>query len=663
VNVAVHAHSKGLPLPVAPDPDDKIFAAASEYLRDRGIGETYWGIAGLRVANTGDNDLVIPYWEPDGTPRDFLRRRRLFSDEGPKFSQAKGSGLHLYWAQLPKRRNIKAWPEILKDTKCAIYIVEGEVKAMSLAQHGIPTIGIGGAYNWGKDHELLEEWDLIALKGRKIIVVYDADALTKLQVQDALLEFAALLRDRMAEVWILPLEPVNNDPATGVDDYVAVHGIQAFRKFSEKHALPADDPLFEHWGTAGRLKQMNDRHAVVMAGSQAVVLTERKDKILLSRPADLAVMYDNQFVNKKKLYKWWLEHPERRTYEDIVFEPNGTHAENVFNLWRGFAVEPKQGKCNLFLRHIRENIAGGDKKIYNYVVAWMADAVQNPSKRPGTALALRGLPGTGKGIFVTEFGRLYREPHFVRLRSARQLTGRFNAHMMEALIVFADEALWAGDHSAAGPLKALVTEDQLPIELKGKDIFLVKNHVRLILASNEPWVVPASFWERRFCALDVGDKRMQDSDYFGEIVQQMASGGREALLYYLQNFDLSGINLRDFPKTDALWEQKLHSMGEVAKFWHGRLVAGRLLDYHEGWERNAPTRGLHELFAEQSSFKGRAAQSVFGREMRRLVPTLRVRRTLIRATGKQVREYAFPSLEDCRTAFEQLIGQEINWDE
>ena len=68
---------------------------------------------------------------------------------------------------------------------------------------------------------------------------------------------------------------------------------------------------------------MNARHAVVMAGSQAVVLTELEDEILLSTPAQLKPMYDNRFVDKKKLLTWWLEQPDRRTYERLVFDPKG----------------------------------------------------------------------------------------------------------------------------------------------------------------------------------------------------------------------------------------------------------------------------------------------------------------------------------------------------
>jgi hypothetical protein len=51
--------------------------------------------------------------------------------------------------------------------------------------------------------------------------------------------------------------------------------------------------------------------------------------------------------------KYWLKHPRRRKYQDIGFFPN-RDVPSFYNLWRGFAVEPRKGDCSKFLAHIRE---------------------------------------------------------------------------------------------------------------------------------------------------------------------------------------------------------------------------------------------------------------------------------------------------------------------
>ena len=73
------------------------------------------------------------------------------------------------------------------------------------------------------------------------------------------------------------------------------------------------------------------------------------------------------------------------------------------------------------------------------MIHWMADAIQNPSTRPGVALAIRGQQGVGKGVFVNMFARLF-GPHFIQVTQSSHLVGNFNGHQKDKLLVFADEA-------------------------------------------------------------------------------------------------------------------------------------------------------------------------------------------------------------------------------
>jgi hypothetical protein len=81
-----------------------------------------------------------------------------------------------------------------------------------------------------------------------------------------------------------------------------------------------------------------------------------------------------------------------------------------------------------------------------------------------------------------------------------------------------------------------------------------------MMASNNDWVVPAGLEERRFCVCDVSDKYMQDKKYFGKIYKQMDNGGIEAMLYDLENMDLSTFDIRTVPHTAGLFELKLLSI-------------------------------------------------------------------------------------------------------
>jgi hypothetical protein len=275
------------------------------------------------------------------------------------------------------------------------------------------------------------------------------------------------------------------------------------------------------------------------------------------------------------------------------------------------------------------------------------------------ALVLRGEEGVGKGVFVKNFGKLF-GAHFLPVTQTRHLTGNFNSQLKDKLLVFSDEGFWAGDKSAEGTLKALITEDSHIIELKGVDSFEVKNYIRLIVASNNDWLVPAGATARRFCVIDVQPNRKGDFGYFAAIEEEMKSGGWQALMHFLQSYDLSDINLRDFPKTDAFREQQIFSMSPFRQrllVWlsRGYIAPGNGWD---GW-LTIDAEVLFQTFlteANQAGYKLRAIETMIGRELKKLFPTLQKNRlSLVTSDGRR-NTYTFPPLNECRKQFEAATG-------
>ncbi len=131
------------------------------------------------------------------------------------------------------------------------------------------------------------------------------------------------------------------------------------------------------------------------------------------------------------------------------------------------------------------------------------------------------------------------------------MVGNFTGHLENIVFLFGDEAFHVGDSDHEAVLKTLITSDLSILEKKGIDARAGRNYIKLMLASNAQWVVPAGQNDRRFLVLDVGEKVMQDSAYFGMIDRQMKNGGYSAFLYVkdVANF-WSSLNL-EFP-TDKL---------------------------------------------------------------------------------------------------------------
>src|SRR6266498_3038582 len=205
--------------------------------------------------------------------------------------------------------------------------------------------------------------------------------------------------------------------------------------------------------------------------------------------AQITVVHPHAAIDDFKTYKlitrsgkehnpfalWW-EHKDRRRIKGFNFYPEGVEVpEGYENLWLGFNREHPATSCDLYLAHIRDVIADGSSEVNKFLLDWMAWAVQFPSERQGVALVLRGIKGAGKSLFVTYFGKLFGSS-FYRVYNSESLTGRFNKSFQGKLVVFADEAHWAGNKQSEGALNALVTEDVLNIEPKGLEKYEVNNY-------------------------------------------------------------------------------------------------------------------------------------------------------------------------------------------
>lgn len=212
-----------------------------------------------------------------------------------------------------------------------------------------------------------------------------------------------------------------------------------------------------------------------------------------------------------------------------------------------FAVKPRPGdKHQRFLDHVRDNLCNGNLDRYQYLLDWMARAVQKPDAPGEVAVVFQGPKGTGKSLFAKVFGALFGRHYQVSY--GQHLTGNFNAHLRDCVVLFADEAL--RDKKCESVLKMLLTEETIVIERKGDASEDVPNHVHLIMASNEPWSASAAD-ARRFFVLDVAALRVQDNgyfDYFSAVDADLKAGGYGHLLHALQTRDISNFSHRTVPE-------------------------------------------------------------------------------------------------------------------
>jgi hypothetical protein len=359
----------------------------------------------------------------------------------------------------------------------------------------------------------------------------------------------------------------------------------------------------------------------------------------------------------------WLNSPDRRQHlGGVVCDPSGQAGSDFLNVWQGFAVKPKPGNCQIILDHIHEVVCRADDRIYDYAISWLATKVQFPGVPPETAFVMRGEKGTGKGTLGHTIRKIF-GVHGMYITQAEHLVGKFNQHLLNCCLLFADEAFFAGDKRHEKVLQALSTEPTLVIEKKGTDAFQAVNRLGIIMATHSTWAVPASADERRYFVVDVSDARRGDRHYFTELWQAVNDPDvLAAFLHELLEVDLNGFNIRDIPHTEGLNDQKLASLGDFEKWLMRCLFFGYLPDpdpsVQPPWSDFWVTTSAYRAFEAWARLNGTARfafnTSQFGKEMARFYRPRRPR-------PDRVPGYELGTLEEARNRFCEVQNLVVDW--
>jgi hypothetical protein len=433
------------------------------------------------------------------------------------------------------------------------------------------------------------------------------------------------------------------------------------------------------------LTAMNKIYAVVKYGDQIVIATIVGKKVDFMGEREFHKMLSNQVVQLAdgrviKLSHRWFNWIYRRQYigRGAVFEPGGPLElpGDMLNMFRGLAIDSAPGDWSLLRAHILDVLCAGRQQIFEYLIGWMAWSVQNLDGPIGVAIALLGEQGAGKGIFVRAFGSIFGE-HFAHVANGDQLTGRFNASIAKSCLVFLDEAVWAGDKKAEGVLKGLITEPSLSLEAKFRDPITVANKLRIIVASNNDWAVPAGIGDRRWLILNVDNSYagMNHPAYFDALSLEIANGGVAAMLNDLLAIDLSAFDVRQVPRTAAKAQQQALSLPSIEAWLYQILQDGAieqraqngLLGAKQDWQEKGLTLSTDLAYAAYEGFSGKhrdyrpAGKSQWSKKLRAILgPNL----TTTRITGEtgRTRIFEFGTLQDCRERFATQIGADFEWE-
>ncbi len=384
----------------------------------------------------------------------------------------------------------------------------------------------------------------------------------------------------------------------------------------------------------------------------------------------------------------WENSPTRRQYQGAEFEPfpgvdflgialpEGTH----YNDYTGLSISPSTGECDLIFDHIQHTLCKGSREGYEYVLNWIARMFQDPNKQGETALVFRSKQGAGKGVILERILQKTFANHSVVFSDSRQLIDNFNGLLASSIYVYSNEAIWGGEKSYVGPLKALITDRTLIREDKFMPKSIGSNCTHLIITSNEEWVIPTDVDDRRFVMFDVCNGRIGDHQYFKALVNQIDNGGREAFSYAMLNRDITNFNPAERPVIDSqlLIDQKILGSCSIDQWWYECLQEERVLgptdqgdtpNFAENWHEQSITP-LKEEIAEsfENWCRGKPGQHPVSKNAltKHLCENYKGVDGRLRRNKKwtgQKPAYKIPKLEVCRKIFSDYMNLTIPWSE
>lgn len=394
------------------------------------------------------------------------------------------------------------------------------------------------------------------------------------------------------------------------------------------------------------IAEFNQQYAVVLHGTKVLVMKStlgengRIERTYLSLDAFRnlhlnELIQTNEKENKKtgdvssfilSKANAWLQHPKCLKYKDgVIFEPSRytggieipkqIHG-NKLNLWQGYSVQSVKTEHKALERiyyHIEKVICDGEVVCIEYLLNWIARCFQYPEKTGQVAVALRGEKGCGKSSLGKLIKAIFGQ-HALQVINAKHLTGHFNGHLVDCCFLFADEAFFAGDKQQENIQKGLITEPTLMIESKGIDAVEMKNRLKILMASNNDWIAPATRDERRYFVLDVSSKFIGDSDYFNALHHDIENPAvQAAFLYDMLHRDISNFNVSKVPDTKALQHQREQSLDSFGHYWLDVLQRGVIFEsQHNIYELNRwidkPAVDLIRAGYEQWIIKNKIAQ-------------------------------------------------------
>lgn len=149
-----------------------------------------------------------------------------------------------------------------------------------------------------------------------------------------------------------------------------------------------------------------------------------------------------------------------------------------------------------------ENIAPfEDERVF--MLNWLS-TILNTSKKTRTAIILKGIQRTGKGVFASKIIEHAMNEANCYVATNANLSEHFNGYLEDKLFITFDEVKgdFGKDKDIGNQIKLIVSEERMSIRIMNKDSYMIQFHANCIFLSNEDLPIPMDQSDERLSVIE-----------------------------------------------------------------------------------------------------------------------------------------------------------------
>ena len=462
------------------------------------------------------------------------------------------------------------------------------------------------------------------------------------------------------------LVPVMNEAFALVKDTSL---LVATRYFDDHDSV---DYKFMKW-TAAR-EMYEEKTACIIDGSKPVSI----EIVPTWRRSKYALCYNRRVFNPRPYDMDMCAKPQDlNSFVGLRYRCQERYGEETLLRLRETVLKP-------FWDHVFRIWCQSTPELFTYVHNWLCSRVQRPWYRVDCALILRSEQGAGKGVIMDKLAEVLGKQYMSKPPSLEHITGNsFNKHYFyRSLVMFLDEAFYAGSKATKNQMKTKITEPYVVINEKHVPHYTIERFSSVVLASNEDHVINREVKSRRYLCLGLNNSHAGvhrdgsvQSAYFTTILKV----DPQILCNYMCSVDLEGWSGRDVPETVEGEQQAIQSMSMEGKFVLNvledpNIIQQARLEYqrvhpdvrhtYEFPKDMDPLGGLYvttvlfELF--QKSVKRILTPKEAFKVIKQSIPGVKNDPTQFRIRGERARCLFFPELDEAREAYKAKVGLKLH---